>query len=164
VPKPLLRRGGRDRRTPEEAAQAIVCTENGVGLLDLKTLAYAWLHAVSPINDCLVADLDSDGRPEVILAKQDGYLLVYDEAGQLVRRELVGEPVRAVAAVRRPDGQVLLAAALPGRIVGFDPTFARSSVLAVGEYTRLALASQEGVLLAFGEQARIDAFEVYSTR
>ncbi|MFC1716792.1 hypothetical protein ACFL6S_24200 [Candidatus Poribacteria bacterium] len=59
-----------------EEAKAIVCSENGFGLLDLKKLNFDWIHNVKPINNCVVADIDGDGRQEIILAKQDGYLLI----------------------------------------------------------------------------------------
>jgi len=145
--------------TPQQA-RALVCTENGVGLLNLKTLQYEWLHAITPINDGGVADLDGDGRPEVVLAKEDGYLLVYDETGRLRRRVWVGEPVRAVAVVPRPGRPPLVAAALPGRIVGFGPSWAEPTVLAVGDYGKLAPSGQAGVLFAFGERAWLEALEL----
>lgn len=145
--------------TPQQA-RALICTENGVGLLDLKRLQYEWLHAVTPINDCKVADLDGDGRLEALLGKQDGYLLVYDESGRLRRRVWVGEPVRAVAAVPRPGRLPLVVAALPGRLVGFDPSWTRPALLAVGEYCRLAPSGRAGVFFAFGQPARIEALEL----
>lgn len=141
-----------------QQARALICTENGVGLFDLKKLQYEWLHPVAPLSDCAVADLNGDGRPEVLLARPDGYLLVYDGSGQPQRQVWVGELVRAVAAVPRADGSILLAAALPGRLVGFDPALPQPSLLAVGEYSKLAPSGQPGVLLAFGQQAWIEAY------
>ena len=55
-----------------EEAKAIICSENGVGLFDLKKLDFDWVHNVKPINGCVIADIDGDGRQEIILAKQDG--------------------------------------------------------------------------------------------
>jgi len=141
-----------------ERAKALVCTDNGVGLLNLKTLAYDWLKSVNPISDCLAADVNGDGKQEVVLAKEDGYLLVYSETGELLRSELIGEPVRAVAAVKTSEGKAALVAALPGRLVRFDPGSGKQSVIAVGEYTKLAAAEGGSVLLAVGARATIEAF------
>ena len=143
-----------------EQARAVVCTENGVGLLDLKTLKYDWLRNIKPISDCLIADLNGDGTQEVILAKQDGYILVYDDSGDMTHSELVGEPISAIAAVPMPHGKCVLAGALPGRIVRFDLATGRHAIVAVGGCSRLASAGSEGVLLAFGDGATIEAFDL----
>jgi len=68
----------------QEEAKAIVCSESGIGLLDLKEINFDWLLNVKPINDCVIADIDGDGSQEVVLAKQDGYVLVYSETGELI--------------------------------------------------------------------------------
>ena len=87
---------------------------------------YDWFKPTQPLNDCLVGDLDGDGQQEIMLAKADGYILVYDEAGALVHTELVGEAIRALALVALPGGGRALAAALPGRIVAYSPDFSRA--------------------------------------
>jgi len=115
---------------------------------------------VKPISDCLVTDVDGDGKQEVALAKEDGYVLVYDGAGELIRSELVGEPVRAVATVNTPVGEPVLTAALPGRLVRLGVAVGRYSTLAVGEYSKLASTADGTVLLAVGEGAVIDAFKL----
>lgn len=143
--------------TPEEA-KAILCTENGVGLFDLKKLAWDWLRSIQPMNDCEMADLDGDGHQEVIVAKQDGYLLVYDEAGNLRQSVLMGEPVRAVAAVPVAGGTPRVVAALPQRLVRFAADLTNPTIVAPGEYRWLAAPGQEGLLWAFGDGAVIDAF------
>ena len=96
----------------------------------------------------------------MVLAKEDGYLLVYDEAGELVHSELVGEPIRAVASVASGSGGRLVAAALPGRIVAFDLTGKRQWVVVEGEYTRLLSPGDEGRLVALGDGAIVEAFDV----
>jgi len=66
--------------------------------------------------------------------------------------------VRAVAAVKTSEGKAALVAALPGRLVRFDPGSGKQSVIAVGEYTKLAAAEGGSVLLAVGARATIEAF------
>ena len=141
-------------------AKAIVCSENGVGLLDLKKLDFDWTHNVKPINDCLVADIDGDGRQEVILAKQDGYLLIYSEAGKLIRSVLMGEQVRSVAIVSSDDHKQVVVAALPGRLVRLNPGLTEWATIAGGEYRRLAVPDDDNLLLAFRNGAAIDAFRL----
>jgi hypothetical protein len=139
--------------TPE-SARAVVCSENGVGLADLKTLKYQWLHGANPITDCVVADVDADGTLDIVVAKQDGYVLVYGEGGELKQSRLVGEPVRAVAVL---PGSGRIVAALPGRLVllGAEEGV---QVVAPGEYTKLIVAQQAGLLIAVGQSAGLDAF------
>ena len=62
------------------------------------------------------ADIDGDGRQEIILAKQDGYLLVYNEEGKLIRQVVVGEQIRAMAVASSDDGRQVIIAALPKRL------------------------------------------------
>ncbi|MFC1713203.1 hypothetical protein ACFL6S_06030 [Candidatus Poribacteria bacterium] len=144
----------------QEEAKAIVCSENGVGLLDLKKLDFDWMHNVKPINDCVVADIDGDGRQEVILAKQDGYLLIYSEAGKLIKSVLMGEQVRAVAIVSSDDGRQVVVAALPGRLVRLNPNLTEWATIAEGEYRRLAVLDEDNLLLAFRDGAVIDALRL----
>lgn len=143
-----------------EEAKAIVCSENGVGLLDLKKLKFDWMQNVKPINDCMVADIDGDGSQEVILAKQDGYLLIYDDAGKLVKSVLIGEQVRSIGAVSSGDGRQIVVAALPKRLVRFSPDLAEWVTIAPGEYQRLAVTGRDSLLLAFGDEAVIDALRL----
>ncbi len=141
-------------------AKAIVCSENGVGLLDLKKLDFDWVHNVKPINNCVVADIDGDGRQEVILAKQDGYLLIYNEAGKLIRSVLMGEQVRAVAIVSWDNGRQAIVAALPGRLARLNPDLTEWTTISEGEYQRLAVPDRDGLFLAFGDGAIIDALRL----
>jgi hypothetical protein len=143
-----------------EEAKAIVCSENGVGLLDLKKLKFDWMQNVKPINDCMIADIDGNGSQEVILAKQDGYLLIYDEAGKLIESVLIGEQVRSIAAVPSGGGRQIVVAALPKRLVRFSPDMADWSTIAQGEYQRLAVTGRGSLLLAFGDEAAIDALRL----
>jgi len=144
------------RPPTDTEAKAAVCTETGCGVLDLKTLKYDWLRGVAPIRDCARADLDGDGRMELALAKEDGYVLVFNEAGELRHSAFVGEPVRAIAPL--PGGK--LALALPGRIVRYDAATGAQEPLATGDYRRLALCEGKPVLLAFAPGARVDAYRV----
>ncbi|MBU0606800.1 MAG: PQQ-like beta-propeller repeat protein [Armatimonadetes bacterium] len=141
--------------TPEQV-KVVVGTETGVGMLDAKTLQYDWRQVISPINACVLGDLDGDGKPEIVVAKEDGYLLVVDGAGNVRQSRLVGEPVRDVAVVRGAGGP-MVAAALPGRIVGLKPDLTGEAVLAAGDYTKLAAGEAPGVLLATGQGATISA-------
>jgi hypothetical protein len=143
-----------------EEAKAIVCSENGAGLLDLKKLKFDWIRNVKPINDCVIADIDGDGSQEVILAKQDGYLLIYDETGKLIKSVLIGEQVRSIAAVPSGDGRQIVVAALPKRLVSFSLDLAEWITIAPGEYQRLAVTGKDGLLLAFGDEAVIDALRL----
>lgn len=147
-----------DYWSPSSTTHAIVCTENGLGRIDLKQLKWDWLSQVRPINDCVVTDLQADGKREVLLAKHDGYLLVYDDAGALTHSVLLGTPVRAVAAVPLNAGGHTVVAALPGRLLDLGKDLTGRDVVAVGEYHRLAAPGRPGVLLAFGNGAVIDAF------
>jgi hypothetical protein len=129
-------------------------------LLDLKKLNFDWLLNVKPINDCVIADIDGDGRQEVILAKQDGYVLIYSETGKLIESVLVGEQVRAIAAISSDDGGKTIVAALPGRLVRFSPDLTEWATIAAAEYHRLAVLDRDDLLLAFGDGAIIDAFRL----
>ena len=140
--------------------KALVCTENGLGLLDLTTLEYAWQHRISPINDCIIGDVDGDGGQELALAKHDGYVLVYNGSGELVRRLFVGEAVRALALVKDTDGVPVLALAVPGRILAIRHKHDARSVLAHGDFTLLRSANNGHTLLAFGQGAAVEAYSV----
>ncbi|MBI2298142.1 MAG: PQQ-binding-like beta-propeller repeat protein, partial [Armatimonadetes bacterium] len=129
------------------AAKVLVCTESGVGRLDLGTLAYDWLHGLSPIDDVALGDFDGGGELQAAVAKHDGWVLVYDGRGELRRKVLVGEPVRALAAVPGAGGATL-AAALPGRLVRLRGEAV--ATLAAGEYDRLLAAGPAGEVLALG--------------
>ncbi len=142
-----------------DQARAVLCTETGVGLFDLKATRFAWRHDVNPISGCVLADLDGDGKREIVLGKEDGFVLVYDAAGALKRAELVGEPVRAIAVVRTKAGRPIVAAALAGRVVGHDFVSGAKMVLAAGEYSRLLASERAGILLAAGQGAVVDALQ-----
>ncbi|MEI6501302.1 MAG: PQQ-binding-like beta-propeller repeat protein, partial [Armatimonadota bacterium] len=141
--------------TPRQA-RVVVCTETGVGVLDGRTLKYDWLQAVGPLNACALGDLNGDGKPEIVLAKEDGYLLVYDGAGALLQSRLMGEPARSVAIVPGAQGPVIVAA-MPGRVLALKPDLTGDAVLASGEYTRLIAAETPGIVLAAGKCATIRA-------
>jgi len=143
-----------------DEAKAIICSENGIGLIHLKKLNFDWLLDVKPINDCVIADINGDGSQEIVLAKQDGYVLVYSEKGKLIKSALVGEHVRAVAAMSSDDGRKTVVAALPGRLARFSPDLTEWVTIAVGEYHRLATLDRDNLLLAFGDGAVIDAFRL----
>jgi len=64
--------------------------------------------------------------------------------------------VRALATISWDDGRTTVAAALPGRLVRFNPELTEWVTIAVGEYRRLA--ALDSSLLAFGTGAIIDAF------
>lgn len=146
-------RGAADRPA---YAKIVHCTEAGVGLLDLPTLKYDWRHDITPVTDCVLADANADGKPEIVLAKEDGYILVYDGAGTLLHSRLVGEPVRAVAVVQGAQGPVI-AAALPGRIALYSGDLTNERELAGGEYRLLEPGDEAGMLLAAGEGAVLTA-------
>lgn len=139
--------------------RVVVCTENGLGCLNPKTLEYDWLHALTPIHDCVLGDVDGDGVMEAVLGKADGYLLIYNAAGELARSLLVGEAVRAVAVVGGSAGPRVVAA-LPGRLMAYSPALAQPQVVGVGEYVRLEAADEPGVLLAAGADATLTAFRL----
>jgi hypothetical protein len=147
-------------RPTADRVRLAVCTENGLGRLDLRTLKYDWLHAIAPISDCVLCDVDGDGEAEVVLGKADGYLLVYSAAGDLSHSLLVGAAVRGVAVVALADGGRAIVAALPGRIVAYSATLDRPQVVAVGEFGRLEAADEPGLLLAVGVDASLSAFRL----
>lgn len=136
-----------------------VCTENGLGRLDPATLKYDWLHALTPINDCVLGDVDADGVAEAVLGKADGYLLVFNAAGELLHSLLVGESVRAVTVANGSAGPRVVAA-LPGRLVTYSPALEAPQVLAVGEYVRLEAADDPGVVWAAGADATLTALRL----
>ncbi len=126
-------------------ATALVCSENGVGRLDLRTMTYRWQHAIAPINGAALGDLDGSGRLSLAVAKHDGFVLVFDDAGQLQRQVLLGEPGRAVAVV--PGRQTAtVVAALPDRLVRLAGD--EAVVLVTGEYERLLTTGAPGELVA----------------
>jgi len=141
------------------SARAVVCSANGVGLLDLGTLDYKWQHGVKPIADCVLGDVNNDGRPEVVLAKEDGYLLVYDEEGVLSHRELLGEPARAATVVRLWDGAPAVAVALPDRIALWRPGWTTRTI-ATGSFSRLACLGDGQRLVGFGQGGIIEAWDL----
>ena len=118
------------------------------------------MHNVKSINNCVIADIDGDGRQEVILAKQDGYLLIYSEAGKLIRSVLMGEQVRAAAIVSSDDGRQVVVSALPRRLARLNLDLTEWATIAEGEYRRLAVPDRHGLLLAFGDGAVIDALRL----
>ena len=81
------------------------------------------------------------------MAKEDGYVLIHNEAGDRQKKILVGEPVRAIAALGKT-----LAAAVPGRILDLPS----GRTVAGGEY--LALDVIGGKLVALGEGGVVEAF------
>lgn len=144
-----------------ERAKAVICTENGAGILDLKTLKYDWLHGVQPVSDCAVGDIDGDGRPEVALAKEDGYVIVYREDGALLRSVLVGEPVAAITLTTGRENaegaQYILA--LPGRLGALDGSGAMRD-FAPGDYVDLLWEADARMLIARGRRATVDAYRL----
>ncbi len=83
-----------------------------------------------------------------------------DKAGHVTRPVLLGEPVRAVAAVTRGSGPPALVAAPPGRLVWVDPGSGAFTPLARGEYRGLAPLGSGDVLLVLGEEATISAYRL----
>lgn len=141
-------------------ARIIVATETGVGLVDLKTLKFDWRLNLTPLSACAVGDLNADGQPEIVLAKGDGYLLLLDGTGQVLKTVLVGETVRAVALVTLPDGQRRIVAALPGRLVAYPPDLGTPALVATGEFTHLAALSAPGQMVAAREGGALEAFRL----
>ena len=68
------------------------------------------------------------------------------------------EVPKAITAISSHDGRKIIVAALPGRLVRFSPDLTEWVTIAVGEYYRLSALVRDGQLLAFGDEAIIDAF------
>ena len=142
-------------------AKVLVCSETGLGLFDLKTLTYDWQRGVQPVSDCVIVRASAaQNRPVAVVAKEDGWLLVYDEGGKVVSQHLIGEGLRAVTAVPTADGRMVIAVALPGRIETVDLGSGTRQVLTPGDYVRLLPGARPGVLWACGTRAAVDAWEV----
>ncbi len=145
--------------TPERA-KVLVCSESGLGLFDLKAMKYDWQHTLQPINDCALAAWPGQEHPVAVVAKEDGWLLIYDQAGKVQWQFLFGEGLRAVSIVPTAAGGGRLALALPGRIEAVEADSGARRVLAVGNYARLLPGERPGVLWACGVRATVDAWEV----
>ncbi|UCH35828.1 MAG: PQQ-binding-like beta-propeller repeat protein, partial [Armatimonadota bacterium] len=79
--------------------RALVASENGLGMLRLKSGRYDWRADVTPLTCVAGADLDGDGAREIVVGKRGGFLLVYSEAGELRQRVLLGEAVMALQVI-----------------------------------------------------------------
>jgi hypothetical protein len=146
--------------TPAQA-KVLVGSETGLGLFDLKRLKYDWQHRLQLISDAVIRrDPTGQERPVVVVAKEDGWLLVYDEAGRVTRQLLLGEGLRAVTAVPTAAGRTLVVVALPGRLEAVDLEAGTTRVLATGDYLRLLPGDRPGVLWACGARATVEAWAV----
>ncbi|MFC1716793.1 hypothetical protein ACFL6S_24205 [Candidatus Poribacteria bacterium] len=68
--------------------------------------------------------------------------------------------MRALAIVSSDDGRQAVVAALPGRLVRLNSDLTEWATIAEGEYRRLATPDKDGLLLAFGDGAVIDALRL----
>lgn len=142
-----------------DRARLLVCTENGLGVLNLRTLKFDWQRDLTPIDDLAIGDLDGDGSPEIVLAKHDGWMLVLGADGEVRRSVLLGEPVRAVVVVPTANGPAVVAA-LPDRVVRLADDGDEAAVLATGECLHLLPAGTPGEVLAVGGDGRVGRLRV----
>ncbi|MBM3474464.1 MAG: hypothetical protein FJX75_14465 [Armatimonadetes bacterium] len=63
-----------------------------------------WSHFSHPPNLCsLLADLDDDGKPEILVGREDGYVVAYEIGqGRLVAKAAPDGPVRSLALLGGP--------------------------------------------------------------
>jgi len=134
-----------------------VGSHKGCGIYSLTRRAYFWYHAGEvPLASFAVADLDGDGKPEMLVGQRDGFLLGINLAGEIVRQVDAGEEITAVGVLSGPNGPVVLTSTVSGTWaydrewngVGWDPR----------SFQRFEAASFEGrpVLLSLGQDGTVE--------
>lgn len=92
-----------------------VGSHKGCGIYSLTKNAYKWYLGGEVFKGSFfMTDLEGDGRPEMLIGQRDGFLLVVDLDGKIVRQIDVGEEIGAVGALEMSRGLVLLASTASG--------------------------------------------------
>ena len=88
----------------------LLVTESSAGLYDMQRLEKVWQHDANPVTDCALADIDADGRDEVLIAKDDGFITAMDLAdGSLRACWPVGRTVRGLrVAGKGPSARLIV--------------------------------------------------------
>ncbi len=94
---------------PQRRPGALVVAEVGVALYDLVNRKTVWARDDGPITAFDVADADGDGRDDILIGKEDGYVLVLDTiTGQPKTRLLIGQPITGLRVLPKGDAAQLV--------------------------------------------------------
>jgi hypothetical protein len=137
-----------------------VGAENGVGLLNARTGEYRWRHGLSPVSGCAIGDFGGDLGRVVVVAKREGFILAFNESGDLVRRAQVDGMIESVAVVPGNGGRDRLVAATDEHIVLFDAELNASAPIADGTATQLLALQQTGTFAALRPRAAVDVLRL----
>jgi len=139
---------------------ALIAAENGVGLMNAKTGEFRWRRNISPLSGAATGDFSGEFGPVAVVAKRDGFLLVFSEAGEIVRRTRVEEMLDCAAAVRTADGTLRLVAATDSRIILFDADLGNPVEVAPGTATKLVALTEAGTFAALRPSGTVDVFRL----
>lgn len=142
-------------RNPSEPL-LLIAAESGVGLMNAKTGQYRWLREISPLSGCVIGDFGRDIGRVGVVTKRDGFVLAFNEAGDIVRRTRIEEMIDCAAAVELPDGSLRLVMGTERGIIAFDRELRDPVLIAPGTARKLLASSRPGTLIVLRPTATVD--------
>lgn len=100
------------------------------------------------VRKVLAADLDGDGRDEIVAGSMSRSVYAFDAGGKRLWRFEAGSPVNTLAFVAQGEKRRLLAGAESGDLYGFDPTGRLVSLNSFGSTIVDMVAVEKGVVVA----------------
>jgi len=147
------------RKDPGEPL-ALIAAENGVGLMNAKTGEFRWRRNISPLSACATGDFGGEIGRVAVVAKRDGFVLAFNEAGEIVRSTRVDGLLECATVASLADGSQRLVAATDSRIVLFDADLRDSVETAQGTATKLVALSPPGTFAALRPAASVDVLRL----
>jgi hypothetical protein len=141
-----------ESRQPDPAV--LVASDNGLGILRPVSGKYDWQRTLGPSSCVAIADLDRDGRDEIIVGKRDGWLLVLSEKGEVKEKVLVGDEIRSIVTWPSQPGRLWIA-------TGTDIRLLDSRLSSIAKYDCKAQrieALGKDLVLILGEDGVVSAF------
>jgi len=115
-----------------------------------------WRVSSGPVTGFATADFNGDGAEELVLAREDGFLVGLDSRGGVWRKQAVGRPLTSLAALPTDDG-IRLVAVSPRGLHVFDDKLAAQGVLA-GDYRRVFAVPESSLLIAVTRAGDLSAW------
>jgi hypothetical protein len=138
----------------------LIGAENGVGLMNANTGEYRWRRNISPLSACAIGDFGGEVGRAAVVAKRDGFVLAFNEAGEIVRSTRVDELLECATVVALPDGASRLVAATDDHLILFDADLRNPVAIADGTGTKLVALAEPGAFAALRPTATIDVFRI----